>query len=34
VPHLRDERSKELMRELAKLNSDDPRAELWVKTSF
>jgi molecular chaperone DnaJ len=34
VPHLRDERSKELMRELAKLNPEDPRAELWTKTSF
>src|SRR5207302_7313228 len=33
VPHLRDERSKELMRELAKLNAEDPRAELWGKTS-
>jgi molecular chaperone DnaJ len=33
VPHLRDERSKELMRELAKLNSEDPRAELWGKAS-
>jgi molecular chaperone DnaJ len=31
VPHLRDERSKELMRELAKLNPEDPRAELWAK---
>jgi molecular chaperone DnaJ len=34
VPHLRDERSKELMRELAKLNSEDPRAELWGKASY
>ena len=34
VPQLRDERSKELMRELSKLNPDDPRAELWTKTSF
>jgi molecular chaperone DnaJ len=34
VPHLRDERSKELMRELARLNAEDPRAELWGKTSF
>ena len=33
VPQLHDERSKELMRELAKLNPDDPRAELWAKTS-
>lgn len=34
VPPLRDERSKELMRELAKLNPEDPRAELWGKASF
>jgi molecular chaperone DnaJ len=34
VPHLGDERSKELMRELAKLNPEDPRAELWAKTSY
>jgi molecular chaperone DnaJ len=33
VPQLRDERSRELMRELAKLNPEDPRAELWSKTS-
>jgi len=31
VPQLRDERSKELMRELARLNAEDPRAELWGK---
>jgi len=29
VPHVQDERSKELLRELAKLNPEDPRAELW-----
>jgi molecular chaperone DnaJ len=29
VPHVQDERSKEILRELAKLNSQDPRAELW-----
>src|SRR6202049_2316761 len=29
VPMLRDERSKEILRELAKLNPEDPRAELW-----
>jgi molecular chaperone DnaJ len=29
VPHVQDERSKEILRELAKLNSEDPRAELW-----
>jgi molecular chaperone DnaJ len=33
VPQLRDERSKELMRELARLNAEDPRAELWGKAS-
>ncbi len=31
VPTVRDERSKELLRELAKLNAEDPRAELWTK---
>jgi molecular chaperone DnaJ len=31
VPQVRDERSKEILRELAKLNPDDPRAELWGK---
>ena len=31
VPMPRDERTKELLRELAKLNPDDPRAELWTK---
>jgi molecular chaperone DnaJ len=31
VPQVRDERSKELLRELAKLNPEDPRAELWGK---
>jgi molecular chaperone DnaJ len=29
VPMPRDERTKELLREIAKLNPDDPRAELW-----
>jgi molecular chaperone DnaJ len=29
VPMPRDERSKEILRELAKLNPEDPRAELW-----
>src|SRR5579871_1656369 len=29
MPH--DERTKELLRELAKLNPEDPRAELWSK---
>ena len=31
VPMPRDERTKELLRELAKLNPEDPRAELWQK---
>ena len=31
VPHLQDERSKEIMRELAKLNNQDPRVELFSK---
>jgi molecular chaperone DnaJ len=29
VPTPRDERTKELLREIAKLNPEDPRAELW-----
>jgi molecular chaperone DnaJ len=31
VPHLQDERSREIMRELAKLNPGDPRAKLFEK---
>ncbi|MBV9480197.1 MAG: J domain-containing protein [Acidobacteria bacterium] len=31
VPMPRDERTKELFRELAKLNPEDPRVELWSK---
>jgi molecular chaperone DnaJ len=31
VPMPRDERTKELFREIAKLNPEDPRAELWGK---
>ena len=31
VPMPHDERTKELLRELAKLNPEDPRAELWTK---
>ncbi|MGO8759427.1 MAG: DnaJ C-terminal domain-containing protein [Terracidiphilus sp.] len=31
VPHLGDERSREIMRELAKLNPDDPRRTLFDK---
>ena len=31
VPMPRDEETKELLRELARLNPDDPRAELWGK---
>jgi len=31
VPMPRDEKTKELLRELAKLNPEDPRAEIWGK---
>src|SRR3954454_19145090 len=31
VPMPRDERTKDLLRELAKLNPEDPRADLWTK---
>jgi molecular chaperone DnaJ len=31
VPHLQDERSREIMRELAKLNNQDPRVSLFDK---
>jgi molecular chaperone DnaJ len=31
VPHLNDERSREIMRELAKLNPEDPREQLFSK---
>ena len=31
VPQLRDERSKEILREFAQLNREDPRAALWSK---
>jgi len=31
VPALRDEKSREILRELAKLNPEDPREELWEK---
>jgi len=31
VPQLKDERSKEILRELAKLNPDDPRGAIWEK---
>jgi molecular chaperone DnaJ len=31
VPQLRDERSKEILRELAKLNPEDPRETMWAK---
>ncbi len=31
VPQLRDERSKEILRELAKLNPEDPRQSIWDK---
>ena len=31
VPHLQDERSREIMRELARLNNQDPRVSLFDK---
>jgi molecular chaperone DnaJ len=31
APFLKDERSREILREFAKLNPEDPRAELWSK---
>ncbi|HEX4037659.1 MAG TPA: J domain-containing protein [Acidobacteriaceae bacterium] len=31
VPQLRDERSREILRELAKLNPEDPRQAIWAK---
>jgi len=31
TPKIGDERSKEILRELAKLNPEDPRAELWKR---
>jgi molecular chaperone DnaJ len=31
VPQLKDERSKEILRELAKLNPEDPREDMWAK---
>jgi molecular chaperone DnaJ len=30
-PKVQDERTKEILRELARLNPEDPRAELWTK---
>jgi molecular chaperone DnaJ len=31
APKVRDERTRELLRELAQLNPDDPRTEIWSK---
>lgn len=31
VPQVQDERSKEILREFAKLNPGDPRAEMWTR---
>jgi molecular chaperone DnaJ len=31
VPQVRDERSREILREFAKLNPDDPREAVWAK---
>ena len=33
TPKVSDERSKEILRELAKLNPEDPREELWKQDS-
>ena len=30
VPKVQDERSKEILREFAKLNPEDPREQLWA----
>jgi molecular chaperone DnaJ len=30
-PHVRDERTKEILRELAQLNPEDPRAQVWTQ---
>jgi len=32
APEPRDERTRELLRELATLHPEDPRAEMWAKT--
>jgi molecular chaperone DnaJ len=32
VPQVRDERSKEILREFAKLNPEDPREAMWQKS--
>jgi molecular chaperone DnaJ len=32
VPRIADERSREILREFARLNSDDPRKDLWSRT--
>jgi molecular chaperone DnaJ len=31
VPQVRDERSREILREFAKLNPDDPREAVWAR---
>ena len=31
APKVADERTKEILRELAKLHPEDPRAEIWSK---
>jgi molecular chaperone DnaJ len=33
-PKITDERSKEILRELAKLNPEDPREELWKESNY
>jgi molecular chaperone DnaJ len=31
APKVQDERTKELLRELSQVNTDDPRKEIWTK---
>jgi molecular chaperone DnaJ len=31
APEPRDERTRELLREMAKLHPEDPRSEMWAK---
>ena len=31
VPKVQDERTKEILRELAQLHPEDPRADIWAK---
>ncbi len=33
TPNVADEKSKEILRELAKLNPEDPRSEIWKEVA-